>query len=178
MLRLPAGPEVSRRPIAIVDLPALRAMLEHIDVVIAGGGGGIPVARAPNGDLVGVEAVIDKDRTATLIGRGLRADRLLSLTAVARVALHHGTPRAVALDRVDVTTMTRYHAEGHFAAGSMGPKIEAALDFVRHTGGVASIGEAHDLLRLLDGRAGTHIVPDALPGPRGQAPTDTQGGAR
>ncbi len=149
----------SPRPLELVEEPAIATLLAEGAVVVAAGGGGIPVIRKPNGDLEGVAAVIDKDRASCLLATRLGAEVFIISTAVDRVALHYGTPQQRALERVTVAEAKRYLDEGHFAPGSMKPKIESAVDFLEH-GGRRVIVTRPDLLEeAMHGHAGTHLVP-------------------
>ncbi|SFI29244.1 carbamate kinase [Jannaschia pohangensis] len=140
-------------PLDIPDLAAARLLLDHGAVVICGGGGGIPVARGPDGRLTGVEAVVDKDSTSALLARRLGADALLLLTDVAGVMADFGTDRART-----ILHLTPDEAEAMtLPAGSMAPKVAAAADFARQTGGNAWIGRLEDAVDMLDRRAGTRI---------------------
>lgn len=131
--RVVASPE----PTGLVEIDALRALLDAGHLVIAAGGGGIPIAAsAPAGS---VDAVVDKDRAASLVARLLGAQALLLVTAVDRVLLHFGTPRQSALGAITAAEAARYLAEGHFPPGSMGPKVEAALGFLAAGGDLAVI---------------------------------------
>jgi len=127
-------------------------------IVIAGGGGGIPVLRKPDGSCEGVEAVVDKDLCSALLAVQLQAEVLLILTAVSRVALHFGTPQQRDLERIKVGELINYRDQGHFAAGSMGPKVEAAIRFVQQTGQRAVIAHLHEAEAALRGEAGTQVV--------------------
>jgi carbamate kinase len=144
----------SPEPTEIVELEDIRSLLNRGAIVICAGGGGIPVVREPGGRLRSVEAVVDKDLTAALLAAALGADVLLLLTDVANVELDYGTPGARAIGSASVTEM-RAHP---FAAGSMGPKVEAACRFVERTGGEAAIGRLQDAALLLSGRVGTVIT--------------------
>jgi carbamate kinase len=148
----------SPRPREVRGLGAVRRLLEEGYVVIAGGGGGIPVSPAARGDLVGVEAVVDKDFTAGLIARELRADLLAILTDVDHVFLNFGKRNQRAVDRMTVADARRYLAAGQFPAGSMGPKVETATEFVERTGGEAVICRTARLPAAARGKAGTRIV--------------------
>jgi hypothetical protein len=117
----------SPEPRAIINLRVIEALLQAGTVVIAGGGGGIPVVRGANGDWQGVQAVVDKDLTSALLARSLGIPDLLILTAVERVAIDFNTPRQRFLDTVSLAQLKAYHAAGHFGRGSMGPKVEAAI---------------------------------------------------
>nr|WP_316656169.1 carbamate kinase [uncultured Gellertiella sp.] len=140
-------------PVEIIDLPVIRLLVDNNIVVICAGGGGIPVVRQAEGQIKGIEAVIDKDRASALLAVGLHADRLLLLTDVDAVYLDYGTPTARAVTRAGAESV----AAGTFAAGSMGPKVEAAAQFASATGHPAAIGRLEDALALLNGKAGTRI---------------------
>lgn len=150
--RVVASPE----PKDIVELGAIRALLAAGSVVIACGGGGVPVVRE-GGRWRGVEAVIDKDLASALLASELGAQILLILTNVERVALHFGTPQQAFLDRMSVREARRYLIEGHFPAGSMGPKVEAAIRFIEAGGERAYITSLEKALEALEGRAGTEV---------------------
>ncbi len=152
----------SPEPKAIIELPAIERALRTGTVVIACGGGGIPVV-VRSGRLMGVEAVIDKDRASSLLATELGADLLLLSTAVDRVALHYGTPQEQFLDELTVETARRYLQEGHFPPGSMGPKIEAALAYLERRGRKVIITSPEKISAALAGRAGTSIVPARAP---------------
>lgn len=147
----------SPAPIEVLEWLEVNTLLDAGDVVIAGGGGGVPVSRRED-TLVGVEAVIDKDATAALIGRLLRADDLLLLTGVERVMLGFGTPAERAVDTLTVAEARAHLAEGEFPPGSMGPKIAAAISFVEGGGSRAVITSLERGADALAGRAGTRIV--------------------
>lgn len=144
-------------PRHIPDLAVIRLLVDQNVIVICAGGGGIPVVRRDDGSLVGIEAVIDKDRAGGLLAQGLGADALLMLTDVEAVFLDWGTPDQRPLRRASPEDLRRRD----FAAGSMGPKVEAACDFVEATGGVAGIGALDQALAILEGRAGTLVSKDA-----------------
>ncbi len=149
----------SPQPLELIEQPAIEALLEQEIIVVAVGGGGIPVIRHDNGDLEGVPAVIDKDRASCLLAKNLGAEVFIISTAVDRVALHFGTPEQRDLDRMTVAEARRYLDEGHFAPGSMKPKIESAVDFLEN-GGQRVIVTRPDLLEeAIHGLAGTHITP-------------------
>jgi carbamate kinase len=150
----------SPRPRRIVEEPVIRELLAAGVVVIAVGGGGIPVVADENGDLRGVAAVIDKDLASSLLAASLGAQLFLISTSVERVALRFGTPEQAWVDRLTVEEARRYLAEGvHFAKGSMAPKIEASVAFVERTGGTALITSPECVERALGGETGTRIVP-------------------
>lgn len=150
----------SPRPKHIVDISLIRALAKHGAVVIAGGGGGIPVVRRSNGMRYGVEAVIDKDLTSAHMARVLDIDTMMILSPVSRVAVDYGTPRQRDLSAGTVSQMKALHAQGHFPPGSMGPKVEAAIRFVEMGGKRCIIGHLNEALPALRGETGTHIVAD------------------
>ena len=147
----------SPRPTEIVQRPAIADAVAAGVLVVCNGGGGIPVVRHRDGSLHGVEAVIDKDLAAARLALDLEADVLLILTDVAAVYVGYKTPGQRALARVSVAEMERYQAAGEFKAGSMGPKVEAALQFA-HAGGRAVIASLLDVAAALRGQTGTTIA--------------------
>jgi carbamate kinase len=149
----------SPKPLAIQEINAIRALVLSDYVVIAVGGGGIPVVRDEQGELRGTYAVIDKDRASSLLAQSLRADLFVISTGVEKVALNFNKPDQKLLDQMTLREATRYMAEGHFAPGSMLPKIEAAVEFVRMGGPLAIITDPPNLARALRGETGTRIVP-------------------
>lgn len=120
-------------PQEIIELPTIRALVQAGHLIIAAGGGGIPVVRDAGGDIRGFEAVIDKDRTSALLAAELEADLLAILTNVDQVQVDYGKPTAQKLDLVTASQLSRLIAAGQFPAGSMGPKVEAAVDFLRRS---------------------------------------------
>jgi carbamate kinase len=148
----------SPNPKHIVETAVIRQLVEAGSVVVASGGGGIPVVANAKGFLSGVEAVIDKDLAGHRLAREVEADIFMILTDVPQVALHFNTDREVRLGEVSVQEMESYQREGHFRAGSMGPKVEAALRFVRDGGECAIIANLEQALEALQGKAGTRIV--------------------
>lgn len=147
----------SPAPVRVLETAAVRSLLDAGYVVVAGGGGGIPVVQQDD-SLVGVDAVVDKDATSALLGDGLDADVLLVLTSVAAVFLHYGTAQQEALRELDVAEAERHLADGQFAEGSMGPKVEAAVRFVRgRTGRCAIVTDSGHARAALRGEAGTRI---------------------
>jgi carbamate kinase len=151
--RVVASPE----PKGVVELPAIERLVAAGTLVVCAGGGGIPVV-AESGALRGVEAVIDKDLTAALLAEELGAEKLIVLTDVPYVERDWGTPDATPIDAATPAELR----ELAFAAGSMGPKIEAACRFVERTGGEAVIGSLADLGAVARGEAGTSILPTAV----------------
>lgn len=151
----------SPRPRRIVQIEALRLLVNFGVTVICAGGGGIPVVRNDEGDLEGVEAVIDKDHAAGLLAEQLAADAFLMLTDVEAVYEGWGTPQQRPLRKADPATLSAMS----FAAGSMGPKVEAACAFASLEGRIAGIGRLEDARAILEGRAGTVVVrPPSSPG--------------
>jgi carbamate kinase len=151
--RLVPSPE----PREILEIRTIEILMQAGIAVICAGGGGIPVARLPNGAYHGVEAVIDKDLASALLARELGADALVMLTDVAAVEVDHGTPSARAIRVASPTALSKLD----FEAGSMGPKVAAAIGFVNETGGFAAIGRLEDVEAILDGRRGTQVRVDA-----------------
>lgn len=148
----------SPTPLEIVEKETIRTLVAEGVEVIAAGGGGIPVYLEADGTLEGVDAVIDKDRASAVLARDISADLLLILTYVDKVALRYNTLFQEDLDSLTVSQAKRYMEEGHFPPGSMGPKIEAAINFLEWGGGeviIASLERAKD---ALEGKAGTRIT--------------------
>ena len=149
----------SPSPKRIVELEVIKSMIDLGYIVIACGGGGIPVREDEEGKLQGLEAVIDKDLASSLLARDLQADSFVISTGVEKVALNFNQPDQKWLDRVTLSELRRYKAEGHFAKGSMAPKIDAVISFLEATpSGRAIITNPPNLGRALSGAAGTHIV--------------------
>ncbi|MCZ7539132.1 MAG: carbamate kinase [Anaerolineae bacterium] len=146
-------------PVEIIELDAINALVEKDFVVICTGGGGIPVIRDEEGNLKGVNAVIDKDRGTALLAKGLKADLFLISTAVEKVALNFGMPDQKTLDVMTLAEARQYMAEGHFKPGSMGPKIEAIINFLESGGPLAIITNPENVARALHGETGTRVVP-------------------
>ncbi len=146
-------------PLEIVELNSIRTLLDDGTLVVAVGGGGIPVVRQADGTLTGRDAVIDKDAASCLLACQLGASVLIESTAVDKVALNFGTPQQQEIDHMTASECRRYLLEGHFAAGSMKPKIEAALNFLEQGGERVIITQPHHLEKALHGIYGTHIVP-------------------
>lgn len=150
----------SPRPRHICDISLVQVLARRGTIVIAGGGGGIPVVRGPKGVRHGVAAVIDKDLTSAHMANVLGIEVLVILTAVRRVAIHYGKPDERNLDRVTLREIRQLHAQGHFPPGSMGPKIEAAIRFLEGGGERVIIGHLEEAMAALRGETGTHIVSD------------------
>ncbi|ABL81018.1 carbamate kinase [Nocardioides sp. JS614] len=154
--RVVASPE----PIEILDAPAVAALVAAGFVVVANGGGGIPTVREPDGTLRGVEAVIDKDLGAALLAGTVAADVLVIGTDVPNAVLRYGAPDAEPLGRVTVSELRAHAAAGHFASGSMGPKVDAACRFVEAGGSRAVITDLTHITQAITGDAGTVVVPN------------------
>jgi carbamate kinase len=149
----------SPRPQRILESATIRTLLDGGAVVVAVGGGGIAVAQRPDGSIVGVEAVIDKDLASALLARELGAQALLIPTGVSRVAINFGKPEQQWLETLTVDEARAHIAAGQFGAGSMEPKVAALTDFVASTpGALGAVGLPEELAAILDGRAGTRIV--------------------
>ena len=151
--RVVASPE----PLEVLDAHTLLTLMRAGYVVVAAGGGGIPVVRSDAATVHGVEAVIDKDLTAALLARAIDADALVIATDVANAVIGWGTPDAKPLERVSIDEMSAYAAQGHFASGSMGPKVEAALRFVRAGGRRSIITSLDQITDAVDHGIGTVI---------------------
>ncbi|MGJ6964099.1 carbamate kinase [Streptosporangium sp. G11] len=151
--RVVASPE----PLEILDAPAVAALAAAGFTVVAAGGGGVPVTRDAEGRLAGVEAVIDKDLAAAVLARAVRATVLVIATDVPGAVVGFGTPEARPLGHVTAAELRVLHAAGHFAGGSMGPKVEAALRFVEQGGDRSVITSLEDMGAALTGETGTVV---------------------
>jgi carbamate kinase len=152
----------SPKPRHIVDLSLIQVLARRGTVVIAGGGGGIPVVRGPKGVRHGVTAVIDKDLTSAHMANALDVKHMLILTAVSKIAVNFGKPDQRFLDRVSLKEIKALHAEGHFPLGSMGPKVTAAIRFLEGGGERVIIGHLEEAKQAFSGESGTHIVADHI----------------
>lgn len=146
-------------PRAIVERDAIEQLIRAGFVVICAGGGGIPVYQAEDGNLVGLEAVIDKDFAGSLLASSVNADLFLISTAVEKVALNFNKPNQQWLDQLTLAQAKEYLAQGHFHKGSMGPKIQAVVSFLERGGKQALITNPENLERALNGETGTRITP-------------------
>jgi carbamate kinase len=145
-------------PREIIEIDVIRLLVKHGYLVIAAGGGGIPVIRNEQGDLEGVEAVIDKDLGSSLLARNLGADTFIISTAIDAVYLNFGKENQRPLRDVTLPEIKRYLTEGHFMPGSMKPKIEAIIQFLEAGGQKAIITSPENLLKAMKGNSGTTIV--------------------
>jgi carbamate kinase len=149
----------SPQPLRIVEESAVQTLLDAGMVVITVGGGGIPVIRNAEGDLQGVAAVIDKDHASALLANVIGADLFLISTAIEQVAINWGKPDQQWVDRMTVAEAEAYLAEGtHFAAGSMAPKVQAAIDYLQRGGKEVIITNPANLERAVEGKTGTRII--------------------
>lgn len=155
----------SPEPLEILDAPAARALISARYIVVAAGGGGIPVVRGAGGALQGVEAVIDKDLAAALLARTLAADALVIATDVDHVQRGFGTDHARAIGRIDPAALRELAGGEHFASGSMGPKVEAALRFVEAGGRFAVVTSLDHIAEAVTGRYGTVVTAEPAAGP-------------
>ncbi len=153
--RVVASPE----PREILDAAAISALVDSGFIVVANGGGGVPVVREPDGSLRGVEAVIDKDLGAALLARSIAVDGLVIATDVDHAVLGFGTSSAKPIGDVDVAEMRRYLSEGQFGSGSMGPKVDAVCRFVEQTGKVGVITSLDNIVAGTAGTVGTIVRP-------------------
>jgi carbamate kinase len=147
----------SPMPVRIIEQDAIKTLVDEGVVVIAAGGGGIPVIKE-KGKLKGVEAVIDKDYASAILAIGLEADLFLVSTAVEKVALNFGKNNQKLLDRMTLPEAKKYYRQGHFPPGSMGPKIRAIINYLEHGGRKAIITNPENLENALLEKTGTHIV--------------------
>lgn len=152
----------SPRPMQILEMEAIRDLIDSGHIVIAGGGGGIPVARDADGELQGMEAVIDKDYTASIIAREVRAHLFAILTAVDRISINFGRPDERPLRKLTETEAKRFLEEGQFPPGSMGPKVRAAIEFLEGGGREVIVTKDMSFEAALDGEGGTTIVHEGL----------------
>ncbi|KLO21751.1 carbamate kinase [Marinitoga sp. 1155] len=146
-------------PLDAIEKNTIKDLVENDVIVVAGGGGGIPVIIEENGEIKGVEAVIDKDRASALLAKILNADEFIILTAVEKVYLNFNKPDQKALDTITIEEAEKYIAEGHFAKGSMLPKIESCVSFVKDAKKPALITDMEKLKEALEGKTGTKIIP-------------------
>ncbi|MDK1028665.1 MAG: carbamate kinase [Anaerolineae bacterium] len=146
-------------PMRIIEVDAIKKLIDNGFSVIAVGGGGIPVVEKENGDLHGVEAVIDKDFASGLLANLIKADLLIISTAIEKVALNFNKPNEELLDKMTVAEAEKYIEEGHFAPGSMLPKVQAIIKFLKEGGKKALITDPPNIQPALRGETGTWIVP-------------------
>ncbi len=145
-------------PIGFVEESSIKSLFDEGELVIAAGGGGIPVIKNRNGIFQGIEAVVDKDHTAALLASLIGAEILLVLTDVDKVALNYGKPNQKDLDHLTVSKAKEHLKNGHFPSGNMGPKIESIIDFLENGGKKAIITPLENVFDALNGKAGTTIT--------------------
>lgn len=148
----------SPAPLHIVETPVIQSLLEKNVIVIASGGGGIPVVIEPDGTYEGVDVVVEKDLSTGVLAKDLQAQILIILTKVEKVAINLNTPQEKTFDRLHIQEALQYLEQGHFPSTTMGPKIWAAIDFLRSGGSEVIITSARKLPEALDGKTGTYIV--------------------
>jgi carbamate kinase len=148
----------SPEPLDIIEGEEIKTLIDNDMIIISCGGGGIPVIRQEDGTLIGVEAVIDKDKTASVLAKKIGAQILMILTDVDRVAINFGKPNQKNLEKITLEEAQKYIAEGQFGKGSMQPKVEAACQFVKQGGKKAIITSLEKCKLALDGRTGTIIT--------------------
>ena len=148
----------SPRPLRILNVNTISRMLDSAAVVVAAGGGGIPVVRGRDGQWRGIEAVIDKDYASARLAADLGAELFVILTGVPKVAIDFNQPTQRFLERMTIAEAEKYMADGQFPAGSMGPKIDSAMQFVRATGKQVLITDVEVLREALEGKDGTLVV--------------------
>ncbi len=149
----------SPEPIDIVEKESINALLAADNIVVASGGGGIPVKKIEQDGLEGVDAVIDKDRAGFKLAQAVKADKFMILTDVENAYVRYNTPEQKALETVTIAEIEKYMSEGEFLKGSMGPKVEAAVRFVKWSNKEAIITSLHNAVNALEGKNGTHITP-------------------
>ncbi len=147
----------SPKPLRIVEMDIIRSLVKDGHLVIACGGGGLPVTKSTDGNLDGVEAVIDKDRASAQLAIQLGVEKFMILTSVERVALNYGKSNEIQLDEITVAEARKHLSEGHFAPGSMAPKVESAIKFLENGGKEVIITDIHLTKDALEERAGTRI---------------------
>lgn len=149
----------SPEPVKVLETDTIRKVMELGVITIACGGGGIPIIRNGNEDIEGIEAVIDKDKSSALLACSLEADIFIISTDAEQVYLNYKTPEQKGLREVTSEELKKYREQGHFPAGSMGPKIDSVIDFVEKSGKEAIITSYICLKEALEGKTGTHVLP-------------------
>ncbi|MDY0096106.1 MAG: carbamate kinase [Candidatus Vecturithrix sp.] len=145
-------------PQRILETDVVQMLLEEDVIVIAVGGGGIPVVIEPDGTYEGVEVVVDKDYASSVLARDLRADLFIVLTGVDKIAINFNTPNQKTFDQLTIAEALAYADQGHFPPGSMGPKVKAAIDFLQHGGHEVIITSLDKVGEALEGKNGTRII--------------------
>ncbi len=147
----------SPKPIRAMEAETIKMLVESGTIVVAGGGGGIPIYVDKHGFLEGIDAVIDKDLGAAVIGAEIGAQVLSILTSIDKVAINFGTKDEKSLGTISLAEMEKYYEEGHFPAGSMGPKVRAAIQFLKSGGELVTITSLENASQAIDGDVGTRI---------------------
>jgi carbamate kinase len=150
----------SPQPLSVVESETIKTLVESGAIVIAAGGGGIPVYIDDKGNLEGLDAVIDKDLASAVLGKDIGSEILIILTSVDKVAINFGKKDERLLEKMTISEAKKYLKDGHFPAGSMGPKIQAAVQFIENGGKEVIITSFNNAGRALEGVAGTRILPD------------------
>jgi len=150
----------SPQPIAVVEAETIKSLIDSGTIVITVGGGGIPVSVDNEGNYEGVDAVIDKDFASAVLARSINSECLIILTTVDRIALNFATDKQQFLNKITLSEAKKYLDQGHFPAGSMGPKVRAALQFIENGGQEVVITSIENAGRLQDNSIGTRIIPD------------------
>ncbi len=148
----------SPMPLEIIEKNTIINALMNDTIIIAAGGGGIPVYKEENGALEGFDSVIDKDRASAVLARNINADTFIILTSVDKVSLNFNKPNQKDLDKMTLEEAQKYLSEGHFSSGSMGPKIEAAITFLTNGGKTVIISSIENGVKALEGKTGTLIT--------------------
>jgi carbamate kinase len=148
----------SPHPQRIINIEVIKSLVQSGTCIIAAGGGGIPAYYDGHDNIKGVEAVIDKDYTSSMLAGELKADVFIILTSVEYVSINYGKKTQKNLTRIRLKELKRFQEKGHFPPGSMGPKIKAAIDFIENGGKEVVITTAKDLIKAIKGQSGTHIV--------------------
>jgi len=147
----------SPRPLRIIESDVINKIVDKDVIVIAAGGGGVPVVELQNGDLTGVDAVIDKDLATSLLAKNIGAELFINLTQIDKVYINFGKAAQTGLNKLSVSHARKYLAQGEFASGSMGPKIEAAIEFLEAGGKEVIITTPELIEKAMEGEAGTRI---------------------
>jgi len=149
----------SPKPLKVVEADVIKKLVLDGIIVIAAGGGGVPVAESPDGSLKGMDAVIDKDLATAVLAKEIKAETFIDLTSIDKVYINFGKPNQTGLDKLTLSEARKYLDAGEFAPGSMGPKIEAAIEFLEAGGKEVIITIPEFLEDALEGKAGTKITP-------------------
>ena len=153
----------SPKPLSIVERDSILKLLQQGVIVVACGGGGMPVYYDADGELEGIDGVVDKDLASAVLAREINAHKLVIVTGVKKVATRYGTPEQIDHDVLSLSQARRLLADGEFPPGNMGPKIEAAIEFLENGGRKVLITDIEDIVPAFEGRTGTLIVPDHSP---------------